>query len=371
LSVTAFTTAALAIVQRGRLAYNVRDGSSLWLQWLTPLVDLPRGFPSFFRGSAAELVLHAAIWLALLALAWLTLRRLARSRLQDRGALAAATAVAFAIAAMLALTIVWRVDAAPSVEAAPAQVALLRAAAAGKPVGVRLSAPRAVTDSASVVSSLVIAPAARALADRDRPLFALGGPVPAGRYELVGSAEPLSLRIGRREDPILTVQSNQPVLLPVGVPALIVHGTPAGAPVRLAPQTVAPAFEDAPYAERARRYRSTVVYFLDGNAFVEREGFWIRGSAAADVVIQPDASAAVGRVIVRNGAVKNGVSLTSGTWREDQSLAPGQEREMTLPLDASRGATRFRIESAAGFRPSEVDRSSTDSRFLGVWIEFR
>jgi hypothetical protein len=371
LLVTAYTTLALAIVQRGRLAFNVRDGYSLWLQWLTPLADLPRGFPSFFRGSAAELVLHAGIWLALLVLAWLTLRRLARSRLQDRGALAAVTAVAFALAAMLALTIVWRVDDAPAVDAATAQVALLRSAAAGNAIGVRLSAPRAVTSSASVVSSLAIGPTARGLADRDRPLFTLGGPVPAGRYRLMGAHEPLALRIARREDPIVTVQQDETVVLPVDVPALIVHGPPADRPILLAPRTVGPIFEDAPRADRARRYGSTIVYFLDGNSFAEREAFWVRGSSGADIVIQPAGSASAARVLLRNGAVRNGVSMTSGTWKDDQSLAPGQEREMMLPLDASRGATRFRIESAAGFRPSEVDRSSTDSRFLGVWVQFR
>jgi hypothetical protein len=175
----------------------------------------------------------------------------------------------------------------------------------------------------------------------------------------------------RRDDPIATVQAEAPILLPVDVPALVVHGAPAGAPILLAPQTVDPIFDDAPSAERARRYGSTAVYFIDGNAFAEREGFWVRGSAAAEIVVQPDAAAAIVRVILRNGAVQNGVSMTSGSWREDQSLAPGQEREMTLPLGASRGATRFRIASATGFRPADVDRASTDTRFLGVWVQFR
>ncbi|MGH9331890.1 MAG: hypothetical protein ACRD09_15735, partial [Vicinamibacterales bacterium] len=186
LLVTMFTTVTLAFVQRGRLAYNIRDGVSLWLEWLSPLADLPRGFPSFFRGPASELILHTAVWIAALGFAWLALRRFGREGLRGRATLASATGVTFAIAAMAALTIVWRLDGAAGITAAPAQLALVRAAAAGRPVGVFLLPP-AITTADAVVSRLRIASPERALGgSRERPAFAVPGWIPAGRYDLLG-----------------------------------------------------------------------------------------------------------------------------------------------------------------------------------------
>ena len=376
LLVTAFTTVTLAFVQRGRLAFNVRDGVSLWLEWLSPLADLPRGFPSFFRGSAPTLALHGAVWISALGLAWLALRLLGRERLRGRAMLASATGVAFALAAMVALTIVWRLDRAPGVTAAPAQLALIRAAAAGRTVGFR-PFPPSVEPAGAVVSRLRIASPERALGGRERPAFALPGWIPAGRYELLGPrGDPLRLRVLRTDEPILTLQPNETTIrLPVDVPALIAHGSnsPAADSARLVLQasSVGPLFDDAPRALRARRYAGTVVYFLDGDAFAEPDAFWIRGGSTTEVVVQPDGGGGAATVLVRNGPVENSLLVSSGSWRDERKLAPGEERDSSIPLDASRGATRLRLHSASGFRPVEVDRRSTDSRYLGVWIQFR
>jgi hypothetical protein len=377
LLVTLFTTVSLAIVQRGRLAYNTRDGVSLWLEWLSPLADLPRGFPSFFRGPGSTLILHSAVWIAALGLAWLALRRLARRGLRGRATLASATAVAFALAAMAALTIVWRADGAAGVTAAPAQLALLRGAAVGRPVGVRLNPP-GLTTSRAVVSALRIRSPDRALAgSRERPVFAVPGWIPAGRYDLLGPrADPLRLRILRGDEPILTLLPHETTIrLPVDVPALIGHGSSAQDTASdrlvLQPAEVGPIFDDAPRARRARRYGPAVVYFLDDDAFAEPDAFWIRGGAAADIVVQFDGGGGEASVLVRNAPVENSLLVSSGGWRDERKLAPGEERALTIPLDTSHGATRLRWQSASGFRPSAFDRRSADSRYLGIWVQFR
>jgi hypothetical protein len=377
LSVTVFTTVALAFVQRGRLAYNVRDGISLWLEWLSPLADLPRGFPSFFRGPMSSLILHAAVWMAALGLAWLALRRLARSGLRGRTRLASGTAIAFAFAAMAAVTIVWRADGAAGITPAPAQVALLQAAAAGRSVGVRLVPPRATT-SGAVVSTLRVVSPERALAgSRERPVFALPGWIPAGRYELLGPrSDPLRLRIHRNDEPILTLLPHETAIrLPLDVPALIAQGSGAperaSDPLALQPAEVGPIFDDAPRARRARRYGEAVVYFLNDDVVPEPEGFWIRGGAATDIVVQVDGGGREASVLVRNAPVENTLLVSSGGWRDERKLAPGEERALTIPLDTSHGAARIQWESASGFRPSAVDRRSADSRYLGLWVHFR
>ena len=377
LLVTVFTTAMLAFVQRGRLAYNVRDGVSLWLEWLSPLADLPRGFPSFFRGPASSLALHGAVWVAALGLAWLVLRRLGRERLPGRAMLASATGAAFALAAMAALTVVWRLEAAPGITASPAQLTLIRAAAAGRSVGFR-PFPPAMTPADAVVSRLRIASPERALGgSRERPAFALPGWIPAGRYELLGPrADPLRLRVLRFDEPILTLQPHETTIwLPVDVPALIAHRssspTADSSGLVLQPSSVGPLFDDAPRALRARRYSQTVVYFLDDEAFAEPDAFWIHGGSTTEIVVWPDGGGGEATVFVRNGPVENSLLVSSGSWRDERKLAPGEERALSIPLDTSRGATRLRLHSASGFRPVEVDRRSTDSRYLGIWIQFR
>jgi hypothetical protein len=113
------------------------------------------------------------------------------------------------------------------------------------------------------------------------------------------------------------------------------------------------------------------VYFLDDEAFAESDAFWIGGASTTEVVVQPDGGGGEATIFLRNAPVENSLLLSSGSWRDERKLTPGEEREITIPLDTSRGATRLRLHSASGFRPSELDRRSPDSRFLGVWIQFR
>ncbi|MGH9329722.1 MAG: hypothetical protein ACRD09_04710, partial [Vicinamibacterales bacterium] len=149
-------------------------------------------------------------------------------------------------------------------------------------------------------------------------------------------------------------------------------GTPAVGSDRLVlqPSVVGPIFDDAPRARRARRYGQAVVYFLDDNAFAEPDAFWIRGGSTTEIVVQFDGGGAEAAVFVRNGPVDNTLLVSSGAWRDERKLAPGEERELTIPLDTSRGATRLRWHSVSGFRPVDVDRKSADTRYLGVWIQF-
>ena len=75
----AMVTTTLATVERGALVFAPREGTAGWLTWLSPLVDLPRGFPSFLRDSPSLAWLGVLAWLASLALGSFVLRGLARS----------------------------------------------------------------------------------------------------------------------------------------------------------------------------------------------------------------------------------------------------------------------------------------------------
>jgi hypothetical protein len=106
---------------------------------------------------------------------------------------------------------------------------------------------------------------------------------------------------------------------------------------------------------------------MDDDSFMEPAGFWTRGESPTAVVIDAPDRNELG-LRVRNGAVANRVELSAAEWHSSLSLAPGEVRDVDLPAAAAR---LLRIQTAAGFRPADVDPASGDRRTLGVWVEFR
>jgi hypothetical protein len=84
--------------------------------------------------------------------------------------------------------------------------------------------------------------------------------------------------------------------------------------------------------------------------------------------VQLDRAAAAVALMLRNPGPPNTISLASGGWHEDLTLAAGEERRIEVPLDAATGSTVLQIRSAGGFRPSEADPANRDTRLLGVYV---
>jgi len=122
-------------------------------------------------------------------------------------------------------------------------------------------------------------------------------------------------------------------------------------------------------ARRAVMYDAANVFFLDEACFPEPDAFWVGGSRQASFVLQPRQPASSIGLQVRNAPVENRVTVTSGQWREDLTLAPGEERQLQVPLAPGRAAAVVTVTTSAGFRPSESVAGSRDERFLGVWIK--
>jgi hypothetical protein len=135
--------------------------------------------------------------------------------------------------------------------------------------------------------------------------------------------------------------------------------------LRPAAPAVAPITTSA--ARRAVRYDSIVAFFLDDRAFAEPSGFWVGGQRETLVVLAPDERRGSLPLLLRNAPVDNTVSLEFSGRREEIALKPGEERRVELPLDASSGSVLVRIRSSAGFRPSDTDPNSRDTRLLGVY----
>jgi hypothetical protein len=113
---------------------------------------------------------------------------------------------------------------------------------------------------------------------------------------------------------------------------------------------------------------TTVVFFLDRGAFVEPDGFWVRGGQSATVVIAPADGAGTPALEVMNGPVANRVTIESGGRSMPVPLEPGELRVVPLGPGGGADTPRVRVASSAGFRPSEHDPATGDERWLGVRV---
>jgi hypothetical protein len=401
LIVTVWLSAVMAGAGGGRLGYHTRNEGGAtaapWMEWANHVVDLPSAFPAYVprpilpdpggrvsRAHAARAGFTATVpWALCLGgasffLVWFLYRRRVRPETAP-----AITTLTFGCAAMVAMSITWRLDSVRPETPAPAQMDVLRRLASDRVVAIDLSARRRVS-VAEAWGMRIVTPIGRAArpAVRNRPLAAFPG-VPAGSYVIstrrraaAGSAEGwVMVGIGNDQfaivtQPIAAFDAGIPIELPVNVRALLIRAD-EGAREQLDAIELRPLGRPASalsmeVARRAVRYDTTVVFFLDDRAFPEPSGFWVGGARDTIVAIRPDRPRPIA-LALRNGAVANAVTLESGSWREAITLQAGEERRIDVPLDASRGAALVTIRSSAGFRPSEVDPASRDTRFLGVY----
>jgi hypothetical protein len=385
---TIFASAALVVVDRGRMAFNTRDASSLWLEWMGRLADLTAAMPMWARDTDLPLFRAIVVWTIAAAGVWLALGALDRgSRLRRNISFYVAAAAALAIAGMFGSSVMWAFQGTNGRTASPSQLQLLETVASEHRAVALQVDPVARLSLAEVPARLRIElfriPGRRPAA-RDVALFALP-PLPAGRYRLSPvSDDPrgwLMVGVSRdARDPfaLRTVQLPVPPIeleFPVSLRSLVVRGDEdAWRTVRglvVEPVMVQPRARrlTADLARRAVKYAGMTAYFLDEGSFPEPQAFWIGGARDAAVVLQPDAPAATVTLFLRNAPVDNRIVLEAGAWTQTLEMSPGEERRVQVPVDAKRGASLLRIAAGSGFRPSEREPTNRDQRFLGVWVQ--
>ena len=378
-------TATLAGVDRGAVLYNVRDGASRLLLWMSPLVDLTTGLPSFFQHTPVTALGHAVVWVLAGAFT-VSVTTLVARRSVSTDAIAVVMGLAAAASSMINLTIVWRLNHTMPLTPSTASLALLRRAEPeGRDLAVRYSPLRPVL-LADLVSSLILADVKSATRKSDEPLLTLPLP-PAATYVIEAfirqtGAGRLAVRLDSQLGPTWTWDLSdvrgfwsQAVTLPVPTNGLLVEGDAAARHaidrISIRALRVLGARERLGdvVAAHVARYGPAVVFLMAGRAYMEAAGTWIGGAATADFVIEPDPGTRV-QLFVRNAAVENRVTLVSGTWRTELTLMPHEERMVLIPTGAG-AATPLRVTTRAGARPADVDPSSDDVRLLGCWIETR
>jgi hypothetical protein len=117
------------------------------------------------------------------------------------------------------------------------------------------------------------------------------------------------------------------------------------------------------------------LYYMDSNTyFAEGNGFWIRGGAAADIVIRTERPLTRVRLGL-SSTVPNHVTARFGDRTQQVALEEGGRAWMTMTGDRAgvrvRGSYAYvlHLEAENGFVPSERDAESNDRRYLGVFVK--
>jgi hypothetical protein len=384
LGISVGITVMLLAVERGEFAFNVRGVDAPWLAWASQMADLTRAVPSLFRHGPGVALAEAGVWTAALLGAWLAARSAARAGRLRPGASALAAVCALGLAVMASAAAAWRIEGVGGTRFTYGQLRALEAA--GRPRG----AHGVVLDSRAAMRPGLALERLRLGSEH-----AAGTPgdvwlslpyLPAGRYRLWAdlsgaAASEVSLVAGRSDGPLdsWTIASDgagalsREFALPVGLAGVRVRGD-AGARSAVREVWIQPIFAEAGpglaiarRAASARRYGGVVVYAI-GSAYLEPEGLWTAGGRTAELVVQVAPGERFAAFTMRNGPRATPVLAKAGAFSLEAELAPGEERELAIPVSPD-GSALVTVRTGRGFRPAEVDSSSADMRLLGVRLE--
>jgi hypothetical protein len=370
----------------GALAWNSRDAHAAWLSWFGSSLDLPRVWPSFFWRLDPErlttelpFVGHVAAWLCVGGLVYWSLARSVRS-----GASSAAVAVRVVwfvpVTVTVAAGVAFAWQGIDGLRPVDAQLRVL-AGAADRQRLLRVGPGRVtLLASGSVPPLRVTVPRGDVPGSQAAEWQSLDR-VPAGRYDLrVRQRRPVGgtviLGLGRQPLPggLFTLgrlsEQTLPLHLPAGagdlrfVPDETLAAT--GQSIELSPRSLEGGTSAVPH--RLWAIGAVDVYFLDDRVFIEPDGFWIHGASEASLVIVARSGAATSpQLRITNGAAEgNEVLVVEPSGERRARLAAGEALDVPVAI-AGRDATRLRIRSSAGFRPSD-NGVSPDRRFLGVRV---
>ena len=384
LTASLIITATLVVADGGRLMYNDRDGFARWLEWVSPLVDLPRGLPSFLRVGTGAGLRDTALWAIVLGATWVVLEAAERRRVPGAAAAGLLVPASLLVAVMLSVSLVWAAGGARPTTATTAQMALLRGYR-DTPLALRYR-PLGFSRAADALRDVRVSASSRRPQSADAPVFRMPA-MPAGTYRFDTSQLPgrgaLNLSIGEGPLPVerwilgsSAADGGLVFRLPVEVDGVVVEGEGAARQsadrLTLAALSVDPGVgAGGTRVHVAARYGPAIVYVLDGSAYPERPGFWVEGHANARVVVAPDGRPASVQLFVRNAPVPNHVTIESRRWRVTLDLQPREERAVDVPIDRATAAALVTIHPDRGFRPADADPTGRDYRYLGCWVEIR
>jgi hypothetical protein len=212
--------------------------------------------------------------------------------------------------------------------------------------------------------------------------------LPAGRYRIEvtsaagGTVPPdahLGLQLGRLGGPALhwpvrvdaRRRWSQEFDLPIHVGSVGFRADPGLAALNpalvLRPLSVRDAGQQPPVRQvlQAARYGDLWVFFHDDDTYPEGGGFWTPAGRRLNITVTA-AESRQARLNLRAGPVATAVRVAMPDGAQHVSLAPHEERLVTLP--PGRGVWPITLDASAGFVPADHDPSSQDRRQLACWV---
>ncbi len=107
------------------------------------------------------------------------------------------------------------------------------------------------------------------------------------------------------------------------------------------------------------------LHSLDDHAYLDPKGYWVRAGERAQFVIEGDCSRACS-LMLANGGRDNWVEVSYHETVHRFTLGPWDRRQVAVATDDD--LLPLSVTSTSGFRPSELDAATSDSRPLGVFV---
>jgi hypothetical protein len=108
---------------------------------------------------------------------------------------------------------------------------------------------------------------------------------------------------------------------------------------------------------------------LDDRTYLDPGGFWVPKSTRASFALETEGAERPPPLSLRNGGVENRVEITGPRGKKEFLLEPWEARD--VPVEGDGPVFLITVESASGFRPSDLDPASRDRRELGVLVRAR
>jgi len=388
LGISVALAAMLLAAESGQFAFNIRDTTAPWLVWFGQIADVAHGVPSLFRLQPGAAAVEIAVWIIAACVAWVGARLMATSRHLRPGAATLGLLCAMALAITASLATVWRLERVSGVAATTGQLRALETAGHGGAAHGVVFEPSSVTSPERALERVRVGlePVSGA-----PPWAWLWVPrLPAGLYRLwidtrtAGASFDATLLVGRSDGPLegwrfenlAPGAVSRDVALPVDVRATAVRGSgiDRSAIRALWLQPVGNAGRAARLSEQrataARRYGTMAIFALGNAVYLEPGGLWTAAGRTAEMAVTAGPGQNGVGFVLRAGAVATPVEITSGAFALRLALEAGESRDLVIPLRPGEPAL-LRVRAERGFRPAEVDPSSTDMRMLGVRLEPR
>ena len=388
LGLSVLIAAVLAFGDDGGLAYNEGTGRARWLDWIAPLVDLPRALPSFFRAGAgrlsrapamvAHLVTPVILWSLSLLVGWILVRVLMPRLPETVPVRAMATSCCLLIVIAVGINGTWRFAGGSHTTATRSQLRLLRSDdPRQRSYGVRL--PGLGVFPAGAARSQLALSTSRLDNPQPGALLYLSD-VPSGDYQLRVKSAPsahgeLFVGIGRA-----TAAAWQGSLsngsadtltfhLPLVASSVLVTGDAAAmgfveeVALLPAPRREQPSVTSAARARDAVRYGELVVFAIDQRVLLDARGFWVLGGRQPEVIVTTDKPFHALDLELRNVAVANHVGIWAGRWSVERSLAPEEVWRVRVPVVGLGTSFTLGFKVESGLSPSQG--------LLGCRVEIR